>query len=112
MSCNTTQEFLQLAQGHTSVKLVNINSTMGKQYGACGINIPDCHILQNGCRAGLALIICSKFERDDWEGEFNHACHVLGQQFGLQVSFLSEVFFHFCTVLKIKLVVFCFQISW
>lgn len=71
-------------QNNTAVNYIHVNSTLGRHFPARNHKQYLDHPIISG-RRGKALIICTRQEREGWEGEYQNAKKVLRDQFGLQV---------------------------
>jgi hypothetical protein len=87
MSYTSIDDLLCFLKNNEAVKYININSTMGRHYSTSITEPPSDHVVLSGDTKGSALIICNTHGRERWEMEHQHACHVLGQQFGLKVCY-------------------------
>ena len=70
---------------HDEVKYISIDSTLGRHFQK-PTALPADHRLISGRRRGKALIICTRRERDGWEGEYDEAFKIFRSQLGLEVT--------------------------
>ena len=67
------------------VQLVKVNSTLGRHLTNSASPVQKPQTCRPGSARKLALIICNKIHRENWEFQFNDVFHVLEQQLGFQV---------------------------
>ena len=70
---------------HDDVKYISIDSTLGRHFQK-PTDLPADHMLISGRRRGKALIICTREERDGWEGEYKDAVKFFHCHLGLEVK--------------------------
>ena len=78
------EHLLSDLKSHDDVKYISIDSTLGK-HSQKPTDLPADHMLISDRKRGKALIICTRKERDGWEGEYEDAVKVFRSQLGLEV---------------------------